>query len=863
MGKKDKQRHRHNPAKQQTIEPSSSPDQAPAGEPTSASPIEQMFEAKNYQGVIDALRPVVNENSPDIDRRMLARALWMSDGWADEAIRREILAVSMAIQEKDFSDYRRMGTCYLEGGEYDDAIRSYQLSTECKPDAWTYYLLSIALGRGLERYQMDSETQRPAVKAALQKATEFDDCPAEAFLNLEDLEDYGDGGEKKFALLTRAVELHPDHPLTRLTLASRYVSPRKNYAAALDVLAPLLEQKDVQPAVLWLAFVCYWPDQREKVMEILARVRPDEHFVSDQDRTDFDFIRGMVYFLYGDLPAALALIKPFLDSCGRPGPDDVLEPGVLEISWQARSYLLGAIVCAAIYTAQQDEARGIDYAEQFSSIWTESAFPLHRILGSEANTFYNATICYDYSFFNHNAQNGDHTQCTWIEFGPVYQKAAQMLQEHLPNYLNENPEVNGWIHLCQISMRSPEEEEDISGEMAARLQETSNQLPVPAADHHLGRALMANQKYFEGVSYHLRYAIWFGEAYEEITENDYSLTSVCQLYTHYRRTKKGFIRDKYRISDPAQAKKIHAWIFARLEGNKERNNASKVFVRFYTPFWRDLLFDNKMWAELCQAVEALLEFEPADESLIFDYAYGLAEIGQVETSIAVYRRLVSINPKQYSALRNLAIGLLNAGELDEALTMANRALGLKPEDKRAADLVETVKNAMEQAKQRTQPPRGKTTHHKAERSHPETLPPGRAAKTIFDSPNEKLFYHALVSLFPNYLVFPNMASSAIFDYDAMKGLLNEGQVFEYFLKSRVDFCVVSAINYMPLVAFEVDSSYHDTERMSQKDSQKDLIFHQCGVPLVRYRFTHEVDVDELKTEILRALKDAGVDLSKL
>lgn len=861
MGKKDKQRHRHHPAKRST-EPSSSPEQTPVSEPVEVSPIEQMFEARNYQGVIDALRPVINEDSPASDRRMLARALWMCDGWASDTARQEIISLSLAIREKDFSDYRRLGNCYLNGDEYDEAIRNYQLSLECKSEAWTYYMLSIALGRGMESYQQDSETQRPAVKAALEKAAEFDDCPAEVFLKLEDYESFiDDGTDKRIALLSRAVAIDPNHSLARYTLAVRHAYSRKDYPTALSILSPLLDREDAPPAALWLAFVCYWQSRdREKVMSILDRIRPEDHFMNEEAYATLDFVRGIVRFHYGDLAAAQNDLEAFLAATGRPEPDEVSED-YSAVTEKARRYMLATIVCAAIAADHQDEVQASYYALLYSSLWSENALLLHKAIDSGYEEFYTAVITYDHSFFYRNAGKGDYLDSTGIDYAPTFELAAAKLQLHLRHYLDENPEVDGWIRYnqhCTKYSRYYDEKPD--RELITQVHLISNLLPVPAADNRLARLYLDSQQYLDGVACHLRYAIWYGQEYEEKNKNDMTIGMVAELHGPYVKKGKNYVQSKYHLTDAALAIKIHDWIAARLDGNKHRKNAGRVFVRFYTPFWRDLLFDHKMWKDLCQVVEALLEFEPAEENLLFDYAYGLSEVGQAETSIAVYRRLVNINPRHYAALHNLAIGLDGEGEYDEALTMANRALALKPKDKGTAGLVESIKNEIEQA--RRQRPARAASRRAAERSRPETPPPGRAAKATFDSPNEKLFYHALVSLFPNYLVFPNMASSAIFDYETMKGLLNDSQVFEYFLKSRVDFCVVSAISYMPLVAFEVDSSYHDTEKMAQKDSQKDLIFYQGGVPMVRYRFTHEVDVDELKVAILRALKDAGVDLSK-
>ncbi|WP_404990022.1 DUF2726 domain-containing protein [Burkholderia cenocepacia] len=47
--------------------------------------------------------------------------------------------------------------------------------------------------------------------------------------------------------------------------------------------------------------------------------------------------------------------------------------------------------------------------------------------------------------------------------------------------------------------------------------------------------------------------------------------------------------------------------------------------------------------------------------------------------------------------------------------------------------------------------------------------------------------------------------------------------------------VVSTTTCLPLLAIEVDSIYHDTEKQLARDQRKDRIFEVGGVPLLRLR----------------------------
>jgi hypothetical protein len=63
----------------------------------------------------------------------------------------------------------------------------------------------------------------------------------------------------------------------------------------------------------------------------------------------------------------------------------------------------------------------------------------------------------------------------------------------------------------------------------------------------------------------------------------------------------------------------------------------------------------------------------------------------------------------------------------------------------------------------------------------------------------------------------------------------DGDDFTYFLRCRVDFCIVSTATYFPLLGIEVDSVYHDTPEATERDSRKNRILALGGVPLIRLR----------------------------
>lgn len=109
-----------------------------------------------------------------------------------------------------------------------------------------------------------------------------------------------------------------------------------------------------------------------------------------------------------------------------------------------------------------------------------------------------------------------------------------------------------------------------------------------------------------------------------------------------------------------------------------------------------------------------------------------------------------------------------------------------------------------------------------------------AVKQVFNSGREFNIYQILVQLCPNHLVFPNCSLQSVMSYERMKELVDD-DVFGYYLRASVDIVVVSSTTYLPMLAIEVDSVWHDTERQQKNDIKKDLLFATAGIPFLRLR----------------------------
>ncbi|MGM9481837.1 DUF2726 domain-containing protein [Roseateles sp. NT4] len=135
-----------------------------------------------------------------------------------------------------------------------------------------------------------------------------------------------------------------------------------------------------------------------------------------------------------------------------------------------------------------------------------------------------------------------------------------------------------------------------------------------------------------------------------------------------------------------------------------------------------------------------------------------------------------------------------------------------------------------------------------------------AVKQVFNSQREFTIYQVLVQLCPNHLVFPNCSLQSVMNFDRMKELVSEDD-FGYYLRASVDIVVVSSTTYLPMLAIEVDSVWHDTERQQRNDDKKDRLFAAAGIPFMRLRpvgspseNTIRAQVAEHVDELVRSLR---------
>ncbi|MCC8438544.1 DciA family protein [Brevibacillus sp. M2.1A] len=127
-------------------------------------------------------------------------------------------------------------------------------------------------------------------------------------------------------------------------------------------------------------------------------------------------------------------------------------------------------------------------------------------------------------------------------------------------------------------------------------------------------------------------------------------------------------------------------------------------------------------------------------------------------------------------------------------------------------------------------------------------------RPIFYHESEISLYRALIELFPQHFIFPNMSLKTIFDIEKLKDII-DGDHINYLFMAHVDFVIINTTTYLPVLAFEKDSDYNDTKLATENTKKKNLIFTTGGIPLIRLRFNSAMDLERLKSEVRMATKE--------
>lgn len=110
----------------------------------------------------------------------------------------------------------------------------------------------------------------------------------------------------------------------------------------------------------------------------------------------------------------------------------------------------------------------------------------------------------------------------------------------------------------------------------------------------------------------------------------------------------------------------------------------------------------------------------------------------------------------------------------------------------------------------------------------------RVKRTVYRSPQERNFHRAVQLRYPGLLALPNYPLASAMNSDWIRHLVPR-RTFRFYLSSTLDFLLVTPGEGDPIIAFELDSNFHDSVEASKRDKMKDELLELAGISLVRLR----------------------------
>lgn len=126
-------------------------------------------------------------------------------------------------------------------------------------------------------------------------------------------------------------------------------------------------------------------------------------------------------------------------------------------------------------------------------------------------------------------------------------------------------------------------------------------------------------------------------------------------------------------------------------------------------------------------------------------------------------------------------------------------------------------------------------------------------KQFIMTKTENEFYHALQqAIGTSYMIYPQAHLDTFLDHK-VKGQDWRAALSKIQRKS-VDFLICNREYYNPLVAIELDDASHENEDRRARDEKVEAICREAEMPLVRLRWQHEYNTDELLRLVAPYLK---------
>jgi len=829
--------------------------------------VHELIQREEYKEAAGILKAELAAEPTDEKRRLMAKCL---AGLKDYAGALDQMA---NIERVEPFDFLYKGWILYDKEDIQAAKECFRQYAQLEPNRSDgHYWLGLACDHWKFH---DQDSKRLAIEN-FRKAVACDTCHADAYIRLAHLMTWDDEGQKqKLSILRVALEKHPESEQVRLDLARLCIDHLGAHQEGLHILKPLLERSPAPSQALWRAHTAY--QRLGKPQEALACIHaiPPEHI----EGVDRGWLVGTVHMLAGDFPAA---IKAFSTS-------------VADADASRKPLLLFARADAFIRMGQPGPALHDARSAAFSLLdsetdpWTDPV-----MIGGEpewTDTLGSVTSVCNALLDDNNA---------FAKSSVDQQTRGALL--YVLFKINEDADGTGEPLLDQTM--GCLEHPVLSGELVARR----------LRDHQFADALKHHFVYCRW-----KYRRTSQDRTEIEFLRDYRATIVPDenewptKKEDCKQLLRIYLSELKTCDDPSEIRAVFvptymSFIRESLRRKEMYGNLAKpaqVLLAHDTAnqqlLW-DWAYANhclKEWTLAETAYRELLQSCPRDSSALHNLSLIMAQKGAKEEAFALSEQAAAISPndeivtKRHAQLKSQREEEERERQLHEdwlktapqrwpklnyyqrqllcTLSLISRYDSLEHLSKLSGMeemWVERHLGVLEKEGMLLHPCQGtfQVNPHvlpllEREKSHAVVTKlihgdENIAFKPIFNSKQEYTVYNVLIALFPNHLVFPNIALQTVFQYERMRGLLAEDD-FGFYLRSQVDFCITSTASYLPLLAIEVDGDFHDQESQKARDAKKDRVFSTGGVPLLRIRGHGRPTSGAMRQQIVEEVQSLG------
>ena len=518
----------------------------------------------------------------------------------------------------EFQDYYTLVFSHWQLADWNNMASTLKAMLKIKQQADIYYYLAVAESGDKPRHRLD-EANKQIIRGYLLQAVQFENCELRPLLWLADMyepEDY----EKRTQLLEDALKRFPAESVVRLRLAKSYIHFHHKYPSALEVLKPLLQVEEVLDEARWYQIEALL--ELNKYNEALQQIE----LIKFDDASKKSRIQSDIFFRKGDISSWAITAEQYTNAH--------------DISSAVRGHFRRAY----INLQNSNLAQAVSNFECGISLIFRHEVVLDNFLFVSLGNSY-------VSYFEHDIVldvcetllllNEDTSLPSEI-IGKVLYVAYRFYDQQIQQEIEE---------LIQL------DSESILISAAERLNyppEIGNYLCMHFLDSDLPTA----------IENHLAYCSW---AHKNGVEYDAEIPE----YAYYGR------KDAIEEQKTHKAQDIHEISFGYLKHFRDLRAVTELWQPFYKTFWRDLLFENKLFAEVVDICHLFEEAE-AEHWYLFDYAYSLDALDRSLEARSLYEELLEREPNNASAHNNLAVILERNGEIVKAYALYQKAIELEP-----------------------------------------------------------------------------------------------------------------------------------------------------------------------------------------